>query len=210
MDFSLGPETLFEDQKRFWQASEAPAALGISPEEFVEKYIEPLREQLRRFETAPWLFDDENLPFVIVMPERIVSLVLQLRAIRLGKRRGGTDLNLGCLRDVVPLFCAHRPFLAIGITIRKERGNAIFSHHLDPFRPVMVEVLAAAMVCPDLLREHRMILHGTRYESANQETVPFLIQSTKTMGPELVKGACDQHTPPSDESYLAVLVTSRA
>lgn len=209
MDFSMDPEGFFDYQRQLWQNSEAPAALGISPKKFAEEYIEPLREQLRRFKTAPWRFNDENLPFVIVMPERIVSLILQLRAIQLGKHRGGTDLNLGRLRDIVPLFCAHRPFLAMDVTIREERGAAIFSHHLDPFRPVMVEVLAAAMVCPDLLREHRLILHGTRYESANQETVPFLIRNLRTMGPKLVKGVCDQHTLPSDESCLAVLVTSR-
>lgn len=209
MDFSRGPEALFEYQELLWQTSEAPAALRISPEEFVEKYIEPLREQLRRFKTAPWIFDDENLPFAIVMPERIVSLILQLRMIQLGRHRSGTDLNLGRLRDVVPLFCAHRPFLTMGVTIRKERGNTIFSHRLDPFRPVVVEVLAAAMVYPDLLREHRLILHGTRYESANQETVPFLIQNLGTTEPILVGGTCDEHTLSSNEFFSTILVTSR-
>jgi hypothetical protein len=217
MSFSWGLETLFEHQRRLWQTSDVPAALGITPEEFGEEYVEPLREHLQRFDkTAQWAFGSGQIPFLIVIPERIASLIIQLRMIRLNGKRGGTNLNLGRLFDVrrqretFPLFCDDRPFLAAGVAIREMKGNEVFSFSLASSRPIAVEVMAAAAFFPDLLRDHYLLLHGSRYQNQNGfETVPALIQDLGTMGPWLVKGNYDQYVFPAETRYLAVTVERR-
>lgn len=207
MDFSMDPEQFFEYQTHLWIDSGLPASLRTTKEQFVRFYIEPLREHLRRFDGQPRELDDRHLPFVLVFPERLAPLPHVLSMIRLGFRRGKTEINLANLRDRRQLFCDSRPYLALDVRIKEENGDEPLRRFLDPSQPTAAEVMAVVNLLPELLKEHGIALTGSRF--GVRETVPFLIEDSNFLAPRLCAGRWDQYSVPSNDRYFVISVGQR-
>lgn len=207
MGFPMSPERFFEYQADLWIKGGLPAILGTTTARFVSFYIEPLREQLRRFDGQPWQMDERRLPFVLVFPERLAPLPFQLGLIRLGFRQGATEINLAQLRDRRRVCFDHRPYLALDVCFEDQNGDGPLHRVLDLSRPTAAEVLAAVILLPDLLNVLGVALTGSYH--GVRETVPFLFKDLNSLAPRLCAGQWDKYSVPSDARYFAISVGQR-
>lgn len=158
-------------------------AAGMEVAEFLE-YLYPLRSIARKArETIV-----PHLPFLIVIPERLVSVPKQMALLVIDGKKGKTFLRLGTLRNAYGIVTPNVPYIVLdvedgSVTTSTAPSRSIYQLAGRGRRGLTAEEgIALATQSSEILKSHSLDLVGSR---CDVDDIPGLSLSPAS-GPTLV------------------------
>ena len=171
-------------------------AMGMAEVDFGD-WLEPLYGRLGEIGEAP----PDHLPFLIVVPYRMLSVARQMEMLVVAKKRGYASIDCGKLWSLDDLGSSEFPYLVCDVddgtaTVGQTTVDVVTSiRHICRKGLTVEEGIALATHCPNLLPHHALALADTDY----QRYVPELWLSSggPTLGFDFPKSRKEDRGVPS-------------